>query len=90
MICLEYMYKSYTFASAFENESSDQMTFWLKGESLVFVWLFFWMVSQNKSKKTSEKIWKIFDKVLIFATAFQKKAEQNKTRVLWEIYINNT
>ena len=90
MICLEYMYKSYTFASAFENESSDQMTFWLKGESLVFVWLFFWMVSQNKSKKTSEKIWKILDKVLIFATAFQKKAEQNETRVLWEIYINNT
>ena len=55
MICLEYMYKSYTFASAFENESSDQMTFWLKGESLVFVWLFFWMVSQNKSKKNFRK-----------------------------------
>ena len=90
MICLEYMDKSYTFASAFENESSDQMTFWLKGESLVFVWLFFWMVSQNKSKKTSEKNWKILDKVLIFATAFQKKAGQNETRVLWEIYINNT
>ena len=36
MICLEYMDKSYTFASAFENESSDQMTFWLKGESPVF------------------------------------------------------
>ena len=55
MICLEYMYKSYTFASAFENESSDQMTFWLKGESLFFCLTVFLNGLSKKKQKNFRK-----------------------------------
>jgi len=30
--------------------------------------------SENKNKKTLKKVWKLSEKVLIFASAFEKKA----------------
>ena len=42
--------------------------------------------AEEKTKKTSEKIWKIKIKVLTFATAFEKKATQKKKRSLKNLY----
>lgn len=45
---------------------------------------------KKKRKKTSENIWKIYLKVLTFATAFWKESQFRQRSDLWEIYINNT
>ena len=45
---------------------------------------------KKKRKKTSEIIWKIYLKVLTFASAFWKEKQFEKRSDLWRIYINNT
>ena len=45
---------------------------------------------KRKKKKTSGNIWKIYLKVLTFASAFEKEEQPKKEAIFEEIYINNT
>ena len=79
--CLVGKIKPATFAPAFEKESSRPLTEWSRKVKL----------RKNFFKKSSPKIWRVFEKLLIFASAFTKKMEGNQlTRVLWKTYINRT
>ncbi|RGC83430.1 hypothetical protein DW640_19920, partial [Bacteroides sp. AM23-12] len=55
--------KPRTFAPAFQERDSLTIDILLKFKAL-----------ENKNKKTSEKVWKLSEKVLIFAPAFKTKA----------------
>ena len=45
---------------------------------------------EKENEKNFENIWKIYLKVLTFATAFRKESQFHQWSDLWEIYINNT
>lgn len=72
--------KSSTFASAFENGSGVWLTFWQKRSKNPYFFFLNRLVSfetfpfKKKNEKTSENIWKIWNKVLTFAPAFKKEA----------------
>ena len=78
-IYLDVMDKLSTFAPAL-----------LERQSLMIDILLMIKGSENKNKKTSKKVWKLSEKVLIFASAFAKKAVRQKSRQFFEILINNT
>ena len=52
----------------------------LERQSLMIDILLMIKGSENKNKKTSKKVWKLSEKVLIFASAFAKKAARQKSR----------
>ena len=52
----------------------------LERQSLMIDILLKFKALENKNKKTSEKVWKLSEKVLIFASAFAKKAARQKSR----------
>ena len=78
-IYLDVMYKVSTFAPAL-----------LERQSLMIDILLMIKGSENKNKKTSKKVWMLSDKVLIFASAFVKKAVRRRPHQFFEILINNT
>ena len=45
---------------------------------------------EKENEKNFENIWRIYLKVLTFATAFRKESQFHQWSDLWEIYINNT
>ena len=73
--------KSATFASAFENEGSDSLTFWQKRSRNPFLFSCYlvlfvsWIPPlKRKMKKNFRFIWSILNKVLTFAPAFKMRA----------------
>ena len=69
-IYLDCIAKPRTFAPAFQERDSLTIDILLKFKA-----------SENKKqKKTSKKVWKLSEKVLIFASAFAKKATRQKSR----------
>ena len=73
--------KSATFASAFENEGSDSLTFWQKRSRNPFLFSCYlvlfvsWIPPlKRKMKKNFRFIWSIWNKVLTFAPAFKMRA----------------
>lgn len=68
-IYLDCIAKPRTFAPAFQERDSLTIDILLKFKAL-----------ENKNKKTSKKVWKLSEKVLIFASAFAKKAVRQKSR----------
>ena len=50
----------------------------LERQSLMIDILLMIKGSENKNKKTSKKVWKLSEKVLIFASAFVKKAVRRR------------
>ena len=78
-IYLDVMDKLSTFAPAL-----------LERQSLMIDILLMIKVSENKNKKTSKKVWMLSEKVLIFASAFVKKAVRRRPHQFFEILINNT
>ena len=78
-IYLDVMDKLSTFAPAL-----------LERQSLMIDILLMIKGSENKNKKTSKKVWMLSEKVLIFASAFVKKAVRRRPHQFFEILINNT
>lgn len=68
-IYLDCIAKPRTFAPAFQERDGLTIDILLKFKA-----------SENKNKKTSKKVWKLSEKVLIFASAFAKKAARQKSR----------
>ena len=69
-IYLDCIAKPRTFAPAFQERDGLTIDILLKFKA-----------SENKKqKKTSKKVWKLSEKVLIFASAFAKKAARQKSR----------
>ena len=73
--------KSATFASAFENEGGDSLTFWQKRSRNPFLFSCYlvlfvsWIPPlKRKMKKNFRFIWSIWNKVLTFAPAFKMRA----------------
>ena len=62
-IYLDCIAKPRTFAPAFQERDGLTIDILLKFKA-----------SENKNKKTSKKVWRLSEKVLIFASAFAKKA----------------
>ena len=90
--------KVLTFAPAFRKEAIERLTTWTKAWCFELCF-FYYLLSpfrqerrreKEKKEKTSENIWKIYLKVLTFATAFWKESQFRQRSDLWEIYINNT
>ena len=78
-IYLDVMDKLSTFAPAL-----------LERQSLMIDILLMIKGSENKNKKTSKRVWMLSEKVLIFASAFVKKAVRRRPHQFFEILINNT
>ena len=78
-IYLDVMDKLSTFAPAL-----------LERQSLMIDILLMIKGSENKNQKTSKKVWMLSEKVLIFASAFVKKAVRRRPHQFFEILINNT
>lgn len=68
-IYLDCIAKPRTFAPAFQERDSLTIDILLKFKAL-----------ENENKKTSKKVWKLSEKVFIFASAFAKKAVRQKSR----------
>ena len=62
----------------------------LERQSLMIDILLMIKGSENKNQKTSKKVWMLSEKVLIFASAFVKKAVRRRPHQFFEILINNT